>query len=170
VTAAEFDPAPILHALEEHGVDFVVVGGLAGMAHGSRYPTNDTDVAYERGRENLERLATALRELSATLRGALPDVPFILDASSLANGANLTFDTTLGPLDILGDPAGAPRYETLRSDAVDTTLFGVRVRVASLDHLIAMKEAAGRPQDLLAAGEYRVISDELRRPREDAER
>jgi hypothetical protein len=170
VNAAEFDPAPILHALEEHGVDFVVVGGLAGMAHGSRYPTNDTDVAYERGRENLERLATALRELSATLRGALPDVPFILDASSLANGANLTFDTTLGPLDILGDPAGAPRYETLRSDAVDTTLFGVRVRVASLDHLIAMKEAAGRPRDLLAASEYRVISDALRRPREDAER
>jgi hypothetical protein len=170
VSAAEFDPAPILHALEEHGVDFVVVGGLAGMAHGSRYPTNDTDVAYERGQANLERLATALRELGATLRGAPPDVPFLLDATSLASGANFTFDMTLGPLDILGDPAGAPKYEALRSDAVQATLFGVRVRVASLDHLIAMKEAAGRPQDLLAAGEYRVISDELRRPREDAER
>jgi hypothetical protein len=170
VNAAEFDPAPILDALEEHGVDFVVVGGLAGMAHGSRYPTNDMDVAYERGRENLERLATALRELGATLRGAPPDGPLLLDATSLANGANFTFDTNLGPLDILGDPAGAPKYEALRSDAVETTLFGVRVRVASLDHLIAMKEAAGRPQDILAAGEYRVISDELRRPREDAER
>jgi hypothetical protein len=170
VSAAEFDPAPILHALEEHGVDFVLVGGLAGMAHGSRYPTNHTDVAYERGRENLERLATALRELGATLRGAPPDVPFLLDATSLTNGANFTFDTNLGPLDILGDPAGAPKYEALRSDAAETTLFGVRVRVASLDHLIAMKEAAGRPQDILAAGEYRVISDELRRPREDAER
>ncbi len=32
--------------------------------------------------------------------------------------------------------------------------------------LIAMKEAAGRPKDLLMASEYRVISDELRRPQD----
>jgi hypothetical protein len=167
VSTAEFDPAPIFRALVEHGVDFVVLGGIAGLAHGSRYPTNDTDVAYERGRENLERLAAALRALGATLRGAPSDLPFVLDATSLANGANFTFDTTLGPLDILGDPAGAPKYDVLQADAVEATLFGVGVRVASLDHLIAMKEAAGRPKDLLAASEYRVISDELRRPRDE---
>jgi hypothetical protein len=167
VSEVEFDPAPILSALNGHGVDFVVVGGLAGLAHGSRYPTNDTDVAYARGMENLERLATALHELDASLRGAPPDIPFVLDAVSLANGANFTFDTRFGPFDILGDPAGAPRYEALRHDGIETTLFGVRVRVASLDHLIAMKEAAGRPRDLLAASEYRVISDELRPPKED---
>jgi hypothetical protein len=167
VSEPEFDPAPILEALQRHGVDFVVVGGLAGLAHGSRYPTNDTDVAYERGRENLERLAAVLRELRATLRGAPPDLPFVIDAVSLENGANFTFDTSLGLLDILGDPAGAPVYESLRAASVEAALFGVRIRVASLDHLIAMKEAAGRPKDLLAASEYRVISDELRRPRGD---
>jgi hypothetical protein len=150
------------------GVDFVVVGGLAGMAHGSRYPTDDTDVAYERGAQNLERLAGSLTELHATLRGASPDVPFVLDAVSLANGANFTFDTEFGPFDLLGDAAGAPRYDELRRDGVDASLFGVRVRVASLDHLIAMKEAAGRPKDLLMASEYRVISDELRRPADES--
>ena len=163
---ADLDPAPILTALHQHEVDFVVIGGLAGLAHGSRYPTDDTDVAYARAMENLERLAMALRELEASLRGAPPDVPLVLDARTLANGANFTFDTRFGPFDILGDAAGAPKYETLREDGVETTLFGVRVRVASLDHLIAMKEAAGRPRDLLAASEYRVISDELRRPRD----
>ena len=165
MTTDELDPGPILRVLAKHSVDFVLVGGLAGLAHGSRYPTNGTDVAYARERANLERLAGALQELGTTLHGAPPDGPFVLDAASIADGANFTFDTELGPL---GEPAGAPRYGALRQDSVETSVFGVRVHVASLDHLIAMKEAAGRPKDLLAASEYRVISDELRRPRDDA--
>lgn len=158
----EFDPALILRVLDGHRVDYVVLGGLAGLAHGSRYPTNDTDIAYDRSRDNLERLSAALIELGATLRGAPKDLPFVPDAATLAQGANFTFDTVHGPLDILGDPAGAPPYASLRDSSLTTTLFGVRVAVAGLDHLIAMKEAAGRPKDLLMASEYRVISDELR--------
>ncbi|MBM4363384.1 MAG: hypothetical protein FJ104_11935 [Deltaproteobacteria bacterium] len=159
----DFDPAAILATLRRHAVDFVVVDGLAGLAHGSQYPTADTDVVYARGRENLLRLAAALRELGATLRGAPPGLPFQLDAETLRAGANFTFDTTMGPLDILGDAAGAPRYELLHDASMRTTLFSIDVHVASLDHLIAMKEAAGRPKDILMASEYRTISDELRR-------
>lgn len=162
---AEFDPRPILEVLTRHGVDFVVVGGLAGIAHGSAYNTRDVDVAYARARDNLERLAAALEELGATLRGAPADLPFLLDAHTLREGMDFTFDTRHGSLDVLGEPAGAPPYDNLRAAARDETLWSVTVRIASLDHLIAMKEAAGRPKDLLMASEYRVISDELRRPR-----
>ena len=162
----EFDPGQIFDTLVRHKVDFVVVGGLAGIAHGSAYNTEDVDVAYERSRGNLERLAAALRELGATLRGAPTALPFQLDAETLRAGMNFTFDTKFGSFDILGEPAGAPRYETLRADGEWESLWGVTIRIASLDHLIAMKEAAGRPRDLTMAAEYRTIAD-LRRPTRD---
>jgi hypothetical protein len=163
----QLDPEPILETLVRHGVDFVVVGGLAGIAHGSAYNTEDVDVAYERSLENLQRLAAALRELGATLRGAPAGLPFQLDAETLRSGLNFTFDTRFGSLDILGDPAGAPKYDELRAAGAPTDLWGVAVRVSSLDHLIAMKEAAGRPRDLTMAAEYRTISDLLRAPKTD---
>jgi hypothetical protein len=157
----EFRPKSILGALLEHKVDFVLIGGLAGMAHGSSFPSFDVDIAYGRERPNLERLASALRELKATLRGAPPDVPFQLDAKTLEAGAHFTFSTPFGALDILDRPDGAPPYEQLKSAATLADIEGERVHVASLDHLIAMKETAGRPKDKLMATEYRTLSDEL---------
>ena len=160
----EFLPKSILRVLVEHDVDFVLVGGLAGMAHGSSYPSFDVDIAYGRGRTNLERLASALRELEATLRGAPPDVPFELDADTLEASAHFTFSTPFGALDILDRPDGAPPYEQMKSAAIPTEIEGEPVLVASLDHLIAMKERAGRAKDKLMATEYRILSDELRAP------
>lgn len=153
----------MFEALAKRGVDFVVVGGLAGMVLGSSYPSYDLDVAYERSPQNLERLAEALRELHATLRGAPADIPFLLDARTLKAGANFTFDTPYGSFDIFGDIVGGPSYERLRGDSVQGEIAGVTVRVASIDHLIAMKEAAGRTKDKLMATEYRVLADEIRR-------
>lgn len=163
----DFDPEAILKVLERHGVDFVVIGGLAGTARGSAYITYDLDVAYERSFANLERLAAALTELGATLRGAPTGLSFQLDAKTLQAGLNFTFDTSFGSLDVLGEPAGAPRYEELRAAAAPETLWGVSTRIASLDHLIAMKEAAGRTKDKLHASEYRVISDLVRAPKHE---
>jgi hypothetical protein len=163
---AELRLKEILTALERHGVDFVLIGGMAGMALGSAYPSYDVDIVYGRAAENLERLVAALRELGATLRGAPAGLPFLLDAKTLANGANFTFSTPYGSLDILSDPVGAPSYRQLRDAGQVLPIEGVPVRVASLDHLIAMKEAAGRPKDKLMATEYRTLSDVLRAPRE----
>lgn len=162
---ASFEPRGALRTLARHAVDFVVIGGLAGQAWGSAYTTLDTDVAYARDDENLERLAAALTEMGAHLRGAPDDVPFLLDAKTLRNGLNFTFSTRYGPVDLLGEAAGAPPYVRLRTGASRMEIAGELVPVASLDHLIAMKEAAGRPKDKLMATEYRLISDLLRAPK-----
>lgn len=161
--SADFDPIPIIEALAQARVDFVLIGGLAGGVHGSTYPTYDLDVMYARDRENLERIASVLSELEATLRGAPPDLPSLLDAKTLEEGANFTFSTRLGSVDLLAFPTGAPTYEKVREAADTVDIGGFPVRVASLDHLIAMKEAAGRTKDKLMATEYRDLADEQRR-------
>jgi hypothetical protein len=159
-SANDYDPIPAILAFVDAGIDFVLIGGLAGIAHGSAYPTYDLDVMYSRNRDNLERLAELLRKLGATLRGAPPDLPFALDADTLEQGGNFTFETRLGAVDILAYPEGAPKYEEVKNAADQVELGGRRVSVASLDHLIAMKDAAGRPKDQLMATEYRTLADE----------
>jgi hypothetical protein len=163
----DFDPRSILETLVRHQVDFVLIGGLAGVALGSAYQTSDVDIAYERSVANLERLASALVELGATLRGAPKNLRSQLDARTLATGSNFTFDTRYGSLDMLAEPAGAPPYEKLRDAAEKLDVRGFVLAVSSIDHLIAMKEA-GRNRDKLMATEYRVLADEIRRREAEA--
>jgi hypothetical protein len=143
-----FDPVGALRALQHHEVRFVVIGGLAGRLWGSPTMTNDIDICYDREPANLERLAAALTDLHARLRGVDEDVPFRLDALTLAKGQNFTFTTDMGALDVLGMPAGVRGFNDL---AVNATRFdlgeGVVVPVCDLDDLIRMKRAAGRPKD-----------------------
>lgn len=152
---------PLLKALVERGVDFVLVGGMAGIALGSSYPTYDLDVAYARDDANLERLAQALAGLEVSLRvnGQAADLPFVADARSLANGANFTFVTEFGMFDVLGDLAGVGSYADLRRDATVQEVEGFPIRVASIDHLIAMKRAANRAKDKLMLLEYIDLAD-----------
>jgi len=79
--------------------------------------TNDTDICYERSDENLERLATALRELGARLRGVNEDVPFRLDARTLRVGDHFTFTTSAGSVDCLGTPGGVDGFDELARSA-----------------------------------------------------
>jgi hypothetical protein len=152
----------MLAPLVRHRVDFVVVGGMAGLAHGSNYPSFDLDVAYARDRANLERLVTALEEIGVRLRGAPTDLQFQLDVKSIENGGNFTFVTAYGDLDVLADVGGINSYERLKASSEEREIAGVPVRVASIDHLIAMKRAANRGKDRLMLEEYIVIADEQR--------
>jgi hypothetical protein len=152
----------LLGPLIAHGVDFVLIGGLAGISHGSTYPSYDLDVLYARDPDNIARLVAALDEIGVRLRDASPDLPFQLDARTIESGANFAFVTPYGDLDVLADVVGMPSYEDLKSESVEREIFGHRVRVASLGHLIAMKKAGGRTKDKLMVEEYIVIADRQR--------
>ncbi len=148
--------------LQRHGVEFLVIGGQAAVLHGSPLPTFDVDLCYRRMAENLQKLADALQELHSTLRGAPPDLPFQLDAQSLALGSNFTFNTDVGPLDLLGwvEPFGP--YENLITRAERIDLGSCTVNVICLDDLITIKRHLNRPKDQVAA----VQLESLKRLRE----
>jgi hypothetical protein len=160
----EFRPTRLLRRLVDAGVDFVVIGGFAAIAHGSVAITRDLDICYSTDPENLEALGRGLVELGARLRGVAEGVPFTPDGATLKRTQILTLETAEGPLDILADPRGSPGFGTLRERALDVPVAGVVVRVASLEDLLAMKRASGRPKDLLAVEELEAIARLGRKP------
>lgn len=159
-TEPSYSPRHALKTLGDHGVDFVVIGGVAAGLLGSPMVTFDLDICYARDFENLERLAAALRELNAKLRGVDDDVPFLLDAETLKAGDCFTFITDAGALDILGTPAGGG-YEELMTTAVEMDVGDMAVMVVDVDSLIRMKEASGRPKDRRAIPELEALREEI---------
>ena len=153
----EFRPTALLKRLVAHGVDFVVVGGIAMVAHGSARNTNDLDICYSIDPSNLEALGAALTELGAKLRGVEDAVPFAPDARTLTQMSILTLTSHDGNIDLLVRPAGAPDYGALRSRAQRITIDGIALLIASLDDLEAMKRAAGRPVDEIDLEEIEVM-------------
>jgi hypothetical protein len=158
-----FDPLAAITVLARHGVRYLVIGATAGRLLGSPTVTRDLDICYARDDANLEALATALQELNARLRGAPGDVPFTLDAPSLRAGGSFTFETDAGDLDILATPAGTDGYPDLIRTAEELDLGGLTVKVASIDALIEMKRAAGRPKDLIEVEVLAALRDEADR-------
>ena len=148
--AVPYRPDKLLEVLERHGVQFVVIGGLAAELRGSPYTTRDVDVTPSRERANLGRLADALRELDAKLRVSGVDGPveFPLDQHSFDWGTTWTFVTTHGFLDIALLPDGTRGYDDLRRGASRERISDtLEVSVASLADVIRSKEAAGREKD-----------------------
>lgn len=151
--------ADLLRALGAAGVDFILVGGVAAAAHGSARVTQDVDIVYRRGKDNLEKLVAALASGQPYLRGAPPGLPFRFDVATLAAGLNFTLTTTLGPIDLLGEIAGGGRYEDLVAHSISAEAFGVQCGMLDLETLIAIKRAAGRPKDFEAIAELEILRD-----------
>jgi hypothetical protein len=161
-----FDPRPICRALNDHGVDYVVVGGFAAVVRGSALPTADVDVVPSRDDGNLDRLGAALQALDAKLRTAAGPVEAPLDGPLLkAMPVMVNLTTRYGDLDVAFEPAGPRRgFEDWNADASEVEIAdGLRIRVASLDAVIESKQAAGRPKDERALPYLESLREEIGR-------
>jgi len=145
------DLGELIAVLARHGVDYVVIGGVATQVHGHRRTTMDLDLTPDPGPENLRRLGAALAELDARPRDAASqkvEIP-VGDPERLAVAAIVPpLLTRHGQVHILKEPKGARPFEELRERALVVDLDGIEVAIVSLDDLIRMKRAAGRPVDL----------------------
>lgn len=153
----------LLTALSRGCVNFIVAGGAAATAHGSARLTIDVDVVYDRSVENIQRLVKALAPLRPYLRDAPSGLPFSFDEVTVRRGLNFTLVTTLGPLDLFGELTGGGTYDKLLPESTTIELFAMACRCLSLDQLIAIKRATGRPKDLEALAELEAIREERQR-------
>lgn len=161
MTLPKFDPVLALSTLIELRVEFVVIGGIAGRLLGSPTITNDLDICYARNDENHARLAEALMVLNARLRGVDEEVPFQLDAKTIANGDSFTFITDAGSLDVLGTPSGTDGFDDLVRTATEVDLDGINVKVCDIEDLLRMKRASARPKDLIEVEVLNAVREEL---------
>ena len=146
--------------LQDAGVDFVLIGGVAARAHGSARVTQDVDVCYSRSAANLERLVRALRPLKPYLRDAPPGLPFDWSVETLQAGLNFPLTTTAGDIDLFGEVLGGGGYQDLEAHTITAQIYGRDTRILDIPWLIRTKRAAGRPRDLEAIAELLALEEE----------
>ncbi len=169
VDESSLDRDRIIECFSRHRVEYLLVGGIGAQMHGAVRPTRDFDSLPATSKENLDRLAAAMRELNARLRveGMTDEesrsLPLPIDAESLARMDISTWRTDAGDLDVLTAiptrEGGRARFEELVARSERVEVDGVVVMVAGLDDIIASKEWADRPKDREALVELRELRD-----------
>jgi predicted nucleotidyltransferase len=144
------DSAPkfieILKVLSRHGVDFILVGGVAAILEGAPISTFDLDIVFLRTAENMERLLAALEDLDA--RYLDPAGRHIVpDADKLASLRTHRLVTAFGPVDVMETIGKGLAYSDLAADTRLSEVDAVRVRVLGLETIILSKEQANRDKD-----------------------
>jgi predicted nucleotidyltransferase len=148
-----------IKALAGGGVEFVIVGGQALRSHGSAYLTEDLDICYSREPLNLRRIATVLAPYNPRPRNFPDELPFVWDWTTLLNGTNFTFRTSLGDVDLLGEVAGVGSYPEVFAESIMVDVEGFALRILSIEGLIRAKETAGRVKDQLGLQELYALKE-----------
>lgn len=152
----------LLKKLNDHEVRYVLVGGLAGIAHGLTRQTQDIDVCAPLDERNVSRILSAYSGIHPRFRMRPDRPPLPGDPAKLRGFKNLNLVTDLGTIDFLGELPGIGDFEVVVRHSIELDLQGMPCRVLDLDTLIAAKEAARRRKDLYDLAELEAIRKRLR--------
>jgi len=141
------DLQSLLHRLSRAGVDFVIVGGYAGIVHGCTYVTQDIDICCDFSSANLLTLQQALNDVHPVHRMTPGRKPLELTPENAGEFKNLYLDTDLGRLDCLSYVEGLGSYEQVKQASERFEVEGAQLRVLSIDALITAKRAMNRLRD-----------------------
>jgi hypothetical protein len=155
--------AEVTARLVDGGVEFIIVGGVCGILHGSQLTTQDFDVCYRRTPDNIRRLVAVLSPFGPKPRGFPPDLLFVFDERTIQLGSNFTLQLGPDDLDLVGTMSGIGGYEDVIGSVVELPFAGRMVKVLSLADLITSKEAAGRQKDLVVLPALRALLESQKR-------
>ena len=147
----------LLERLVRAEVDFVIIGGYAGVIHGCTYVTQDVDICCDFSVANLLALQKALSDLHPVHRMTPTRKPLELTPQNAGDFKNLYLDTDLGHLDCLSEVQAIGPYEKVKQASLPIEIDGMRLRVLTIDALIKAKEAMHRPRDREAIRQLKVI-------------
>ncbi len=137
----------LLEALStEPHLRYVLVGGLAVMAHGGTRNTRDADLAIAFDLENRKRVVRALAPLNPRPERLASGAHWIWDELCVRAPWSL-FVTDAGRVDLLVRMSGVESFDALYERSEVHEVFGMSLRIASIDDLLAMKRTAGRDRD-----------------------
>jgi hypothetical protein len=154
MTERDLDVAFIVEVMNRHGVNYIVIDGVAAQAWATSVgvdvqQTVDIDLTPATDPENLDRLSAALDELGARVRTDTEayGLPFAHDGASLARASTWNLICDAGPVDLSLIPSGTNGYEDLVRRARVVVLDGLDVPLADLADVIRSKRAAARAKD-----------------------
>ena len=155
-----FNPKRLFAVLEQQKVEYILIGGLSAVLRGCSIATLDTDILVKRDLENLDRLATALNSMNSLFAGsfnapaARPE-PKIWDGGDFYYwGRTASAITEYGKLDMIFEAIGIGTYEDVLEHSEIWEIYEMPIRLASLNDVIASKEAADRPEVRAALPAY----------------
>ncbi|WP_019989001.1 hypothetical protein [Rudanella lutea] len=150
------DVKMLFESLNRYQVQYLLVGGLAGVVHGHIRATQDLDLWIRIGDDNKDRLIMALRENEVAGAELLKNTPLLFGWTSVVTGKyGLTLDMGHA-LKAFGEVDFDVCYER----AVNASFDGVPFRVIHLNDLIKEKQTTGRLKDLADAEELQKINNE----------
>jgi hypothetical protein len=149
----------LLERLVKNGVDFVVVGGFAGVVHGCTYVTQDIDICCDFSPANLLALQKAVSDLEPVHRMTPKRQKLKLTEETCAHFKNLYLDTKEGQLDCLSFIDGLGDYSRVREESDLIEVENTKMRVLNLEALIATKRAMNRPRDKEAVMQLQAIKE-----------